>query len=1565
MNAIDPQLAVVGRGGGKGGGQSNDDNTIRTRARARFIEALSEGPIHGLVNGERSIYFDQTPLMNEDGSYNFKDVSWHFHHGHADEGHFNGHSAVESPFSVEVQVKKSQGGVTRTIVGENLDAIRVIMRVPSLVHQTDKGLKKASVAYEIDVRSYQGAWTTVVRNSLNNEKALSPFQIPHRIELPAGGSPWDVRVRRITDDSDDDKLQNDLYWESYMTLTEGKFIYPHTSMLAMDVNAEEMGSSIPPRAFHVKGLLVNVPSNYNPELRTYTGIWNGSFKFAWTNNPAWIFYDLLVSNRYGLGEFVSPDIIDKWSLYTIAQYCDQLVPSGYKNGDTGQMIMEPRFTYNGVINSRDEAFFVLQSITQAWRGMAYWAMGKVFATADMPTDPVRLVTPANVIGGDFEYAGTAIKARHSVVMVRWNDPDDFYRPATEIVIDTALLQKYGWREKSVQLRGCTSRGLAHRYGKWIIDTEQHETETLTYSASWDHAELRPGDVIAVSDPRKAQIRAGGRVTQHVGLQVTLDADFDRREGQTYDLMLTLPDGKIERRRIVSWQDDNICRVESAFSVEALPDALWTITGTDITPRLYRVLTLEEAEPNVFKITALFHDPLKFGRVEQDIVFEPLPYERHSKISLPPSDLRVNETGYVSNGNTFNSLTVSWTPPQNFLTRGFVVSVETPNDGRVDLGITSNGYMEMQNTEAGEYTFRVQTVSYAGILSEPVEVTFNAVGATGFVLPTVTDLQLADHPTSLVFTGADLRVRWKNNFSDQLGAAATNVHSPHYTFNLVSIYHGTTGALLREERVYQDSYTYSILANHADCAALGYASACRLLRVEVTVSDIFGRTSTPAIKTFNNPVPAAITPATIVNGSTIYLSWPQPDDPDYAGVIVHRSLTPGINVATSTPHYKGMTNALTVLGDYETVYYFRIAAYDEFGTSDLNWSSEFVVTTFSDGADVEPPAMPTGLFVMSSLVSDGNVLMRAIWDANTESDLAGYDIEIATAGGEWLGHLITTPIYEFTSLPGLTYEFRVRARDRNSNFSPFTAAQSHTAAVDTTPPGLPTNIVASPGLTSVWLSWKNPSDADFDHVEIWENTVSNSATATLLGTNRSTSFARTGLPNLTERFYWLRAVDTSGNKSALTAPVSTATATLPDAKRMTTLGLNLTPNSPSANRVSWPAFSITYGAPGSTPVTKSVAAGNAAWSSGALYLYYVEGETVLRTTTSVATIFTSSGHPLAVYRGGTDIQMSDGKTAIDGEQILTGTVGALQLVVNDAIITNTLQLADAVVSSAKIIDLDASKIKADSVMAGSVMVGSDTLETIRARAANPAARVNAGATLIEPGKILISGASSLLSWMNGPASTEINGGAIAANTIAANKAVIGMRGITTDGITFEHNSPSANKVSWTAGTIAYVGDDGTDQTRSITASNATWTSGTLYLYWVKNATTISSTTSFATANGVNNVILATYRGGVLLFASYGRTVIDGGQIKTQSIDTAQLKVGAVTAGVISVTSLAAISANLGAITGGSLNINDKFIVAADGTTTIRSATSGARVVMTNSLIQVYDASNVLRVRLGVW
>ena len=1548
--------------GRKGGGKTpkNEPNTIRTRGRARFVEIISEGPIEGLVDGAHSIYFDQTPLLAPDGTSNFENVNWEFHRGTPDDGYFYGQNAVETPVQVDVQVKNNATPVSRTIVEQNADAVRVIMRVNALFKQSSKGeLRKTSLSYAIDVRGNEGTWQEAIKNTIN-EKSTSPFQIAHRIQLPYGGSPWEIRVRRLTEDKDpkNDDLQNDLYFESYVILVEGKFIYPHTAAISIDVNAEDMGSSIPARAYHVRGLQIQVPSNYNPYTRRYDGIWDGSFKIAWTNNPAWIFYDLVTNDRYGLGEFISADVIDKWSLYTIAQYCDQMVPSGYKNANTGEDIYEPRFTFNGVINSQDEAYFVLQNITKAWRGMAYWAYGQVFATADMPSDPVKLVTPANVIKGEFEYSGTAIKARHSVIMVKWNDPKDFYAPATEAIIDNDLLAKYGWREKSLQFQGCTSRGLAHRYGNWIIDSEQHETETITYKAGWDHANIKPGNIIAVSDPNKANIRAGGRIARHDNLTVTLDAPFEANENQSYQLMLSMPDGTIETRPIAAFIDNKTLRVASAFSQTAVDNAVWTIKGTDITPRLYRVLDIKEEDKNTFTISCLFHDPRKYDRIEKGIVFEPLPYDRPSKTSLPPKNLTVKETGYVMNGQSYQMLTLSWTPPEAFLQRGFLVSVDTPDDDHQVLGITQDTYKVLNDVRTGKYKFYVQTVSYAGVLSKAAELEYDALGASGYPLPTVSNIELVDDPSSTQFKGRDLRIRWHNNLAQSMNSAPSNAPSPHYHYNIIKIYNTQTGALLRQERVNGDAYTYTYEANSSDNEIKGHPGACRSLRVEIVLYDVFGRNSEPGVATFYNPPPEAIAPIYQVNGSVIYMGYERPKDNDFEGVILYRSEASGINVSTTAPFYDGTENPIVVMGKPDTTYYFKIAGYDAFGKDDLNYSTEFAIHTLFD-IDVTPPKTPDNLIVNSAIINN-SARVSIKWNANTEDDLAGYDLQIKELpDGNWVSVLSVDNSYEFDSKSGLTYQCRVRARDKAGNVSPYTSIVEHKVAVDNVAPAKPTDFKVLSGLNALWLSWVNPTDTDFSHVEVYESSTKNITDAKLIAQVSGITFSRSGLEPLQTLNYWLRAVDTSDNKSDYTDVITATTAKWPDPKRYQITGLTLTPNKPEKNTLHWTDCKITYAQPGEAGVTKSIKTDTAKWTKDVLYLYYVEEDDHFRTTTNMSQVFIERGYPIAAYHGENDIRQIDGKVMIDGNSIIAETIGAKQLVVNDAVITNSVQIRDAIIDDAKITDLDASKIKANSVISDSIKVGDDT--TLGAMK-NPADLINGGATLIDPGKILVAGKTTLADWRTGGDKTEINGGKIAANTIQANSLVIGSRGIVVDGLTFQHNSPSANNVSWSDGVISYTNDNGLVKSVNINKGSATWFVQTLYVYWVRDENYLRTTTDFNVANQNNTVVLATYRGGIYLFAAYGRTIIDGNQISTGTITAEQIKAGAIGAQQISANAISSEHIAAGAITARHISANqingDSIIANTIDANKIRAGTITADQIYANSINSRSIANNAI-------
>lgn len=1263
-----------GGGKGKGGGNAEDaENTLRSKARARMIEMLSEGEILGLVDGPRSIYFEQTPLMNADGTTNFKNVWWTEHKGLPDEGYFPGHAGVETPTSVEVQVKASTGAVQRTIVDQNVDAVRVIVRIPALFEQDKKkgNTNTASLSYVVQVRANAGQWQTAVTKDIRNEKCVSPYQIAHRIELPQNGAPWDIRVIRTSPDSTKVELQNDLWWEAYVTIVDGKFIYPNTAAIALEVNGEDMGQSVPARSFHVRGMKILVPSNYNVITRSYSGIWDGTFRRDWTNNPAWIFYDLITNDRYGLGEFIRAETIDKWSLYTIAQYCDQLVPSGYKNGDTGADIMEPRFTYNGVINSREEAYHVLQSITTSWRGMAYWSIGQVFGVADMPSDPVKIVAPANVINGEFNRSETGMKARHSVVIVKWSDPDDFYRPSTEIVINNDMLQRYGWREKSVTFEGCTSRGLAHRYGKWILDVEQNEFETIEYQASWDHVEVRPGDIVAVTDPSKALARAGGRIVSHdhANNKIVLDAPFERGQNESYNIMVALPAGGLEKRDISGWGENGEITVSAPFSTQLAPDAMYAISGTDLVPRQYRILSVREEEKNIFKVTGLFHDPQKYDRIERGIAFDPLPYTRPKNIAYPPENLKVKEIHYQIGGGQASRILFSWSPNPNFLSKSFRVRVITPFDGEINLGETEKNWIELNNILAGNYTFMVQSVSATGMTSQWVEMAYEATGPEGIPIPTVSNIRLADRDSS-EFVGRDVRIVWDNNFassSDPLADDGVRSNAPSllYRNNTVKVYETVNNTLLRTQETTSANFTYTYEMNRADSEANGFTFPRRSLRFEITVSDTFGRTSVPDSRVFTNNPPEAIAASYVVNGDTIYLTFPQMADNDFAGYLVWQDTAPGFDPAVLAPIADTTDSHLVIPAAPLTTYYFRFAAYDLFGKEGINISPEIQIVTLTNGVDTEPPEVPSGLTLSSYIESVAGVVQRQVLVAevgiSNADDFAYFDFEIQQNTGNWVSFTSSTPRYEWDVLPEQTYTVR---------------------------------------------AW---------------------------------------------------AVDALGNRSNGFDEASLTTPECPELAHL----------------------------------------------------------------------------------------INEGSVGIDGS------------------------------------------------------------------------------------KIVIQGTTMLSDWRKAGDLTKIDGGSLSANTVTANKMTIGLRGISIDRLTFEHNSPAVNQVSWTAGVINYANDSGNTASAAIAAGNTdVWTSGTTYIYWTKGSPTLSFTSSLVTAFDSNNVVLASYRGGAALNADYGRTVIDGSILKTGTVIADQARIGSIDADAIKSDAVQAkhIAAN---------QINAKHVVISDGTNLIKN------------------------------
>jgi len=452
----------------------------------------------------------------------------------------------------------------------------------------------------------QGAKELIASDVIIEGKTVSAYDADYLIPLPAGGAPWDVKVTRISADNTAANIQDDLYWFSYTELVDNRFSWPNVAGTQIVIDAEAFGGNIPTRSYDYMGLMVQVPANYDSYNRTYSGIWNGTFKTDWTDNPAWIFYDLLTNKRYGLGDNIDATQIDKYALYQIAQYCDDLVDT--QNGE-----QEPRYTCSCVINTQSEAYELLTAIASAFRGMIYFAGGVITPTADMPSDPILNVGPANVIDGNFTYQGASRKARHTVARVSWNNPDDGYKLNVELYEDTEAIRKYGYRAVDINAFGCTSRGLARRWGKWSVVSDNDSPDTVTYKAGFDHFKLRPGDVINIADPNYSGEQLFGlvaEVTDNVSPAthtIKLDRAVTRVAGDTSELQLTLADGtllKLDVAVLVNTTSDEITVDSVDLTTIPLIGASWLLKKGTVEPRQWRVGSVSEDEPNINQVTGM-------------------------------------------------------------------------------------------------------------------------------------------------------------------------------------------------------------------------------------------------------------------------------------------------------------------------------------------------------------------------------------------------------------------------------------------------------------------------------------------------------------------------------------------------------------------------------------------------------------------------------------------------------------------------------------------------------------------------------------------------------------------------------------------------------------------------------------------------------------------------------------------------------------------------------------------------------------------------------------------------
>jgi len=515
-----------------------DPDSISSNQIGIIVDAISEGPIEGIVGGLEGVYLDETPAVTS-GSPNFKFLQLEERTGTEDQTPVSLGAGVESETPVNVRLKYGTP-VVREISSPGVDGVRINIGYAGLLQQdrTTGDIHGASVTIGLAVANVTDPFPAATQYGASG-KARSRFTRSYWLPRPAGTGPWRIRVSRESADAADSTLQNETYVDSYTEITSTKLSYPFTAHVAIGIRADEF-SQIPSRGYHVKGLKIKVPTNYTPAdadglgTGAYSGDWDGQFKIAYSNNPAWVWYDLATNERYGLGQYVRPEHVDKWALYRIGRLCDELVESGFTDV-YGSPLHERRFAMNLALQTREQAYKVMADIASAFRGMVYWSSGLITFSQDVPKAPIHQFSPVNVRDGIFSYASSARTARHTVALVRWNNPENYYLPETEYVEDEAAIQRYGVRTLDATAFGCTSRGQAHRLGRWILTTERLEKETVTFQAGLEAATLRPGDIANIIDPMRGGKRFSGRLKAGSLARIELDEPVTLAPGVVYEV----------------------------------------------------------------------------------------------------------------------------------------------------------------------------------------------------------------------------------------------------------------------------------------------------------------------------------------------------------------------------------------------------------------------------------------------------------------------------------------------------------------------------------------------------------------------------------------------------------------------------------------------------------------------------------------------------------------------------------------------------------------------------------------------------------------------------------------------------------------------------------------------------------------------------------------------------------------------------------------------------------------------------------------------------------------------
>lgn len=712
---------------GRGKGGSNQTRTpaeapdsIQSIARAKVLIALGEGEFAGGLDGKNIFLGDSssyTPLQNADGSYNFNNVKYEFRSGTQDQDYIQGFPGIENELQVSYELKQAVPYV-RAVSNTQLSALRIRLGWPTLLLQKNNGDKVGTrVEYAIDLSVDGGPYETVVNGAVD-DKTTSLYERSHRVNLPKASTGWQLRVRRITPDSTSVNIVDTMRVVAVTEIIDAKLRYVNTSLLYVEFDAKQFPNGIPQVVCNPKGRIIRVPDTYDPETRTYSGTWEGVFKWAWTDNPAWIYYDIILNERFGLGQRIDATQIDKWELYRIAQYCDQLVPDG--KGGSGT---EPRFRCNVYIQDRNDAWTVLRDLAGIFRGMTYWGDNKMYVLADMPRDVWHIYNHASVVEGKFTFADPSETTRNTAALVNWSDPANHYKDTPEPVYDNDLAMRFDYRQLEMTAIGCTRQSEANRRGRWALLTNGIG-EVVTFSTGMDVPPV--GEVIGVAANELAGRTIGGRVSAVNGRNITLDRAADVKAGNR--LFLNLPSGTAQARTVQA-VNGNTVTVTTPYSETPEAECNWGVDSDDLFIALFRVTGTRDNNDGTFEVTGTTYNPDIYSAVDTGARLDERPVSVIPPgVQAPPGNIVVDSYSTVNQNIAITTMRVAWDAVQGAV--AYEAEWRRDSGNWISVPRTSSLGFEVQGIYSGRYLVRVRAVNASDVSS--VWATSPEVNLTGKV-----------------------------------------------------------------------------------------------------------------------------------------------------------------------------------------------------------------------------------------------------------------------------------------------------------------------------------------------------------------------------------------------------------------------------------------------------------------------------------------------------------------------------------------------------------------------------------------------------------------------------------------------------------------------------------------------------------------------------------------------------------------------------------------------------------------------------------------------------------------